>query len=1720
MTITSFNQSPYFDDFSTPDVNGNTVSDKNYHRILFQPGYGVQTRELNQLQSILQDQIDKFGKSIYVDGTKVIDGVPSFVNNVFYVDVDITDDTVLTALTGIKGIKKSATTLSATVLSVEEKGDYYRMWVRYDSASGSTKRFSVSDEIVLKDGTLYLEDLEDVEITTVIGTVQDLGYGFSVNVSPGVYFVKGSFVHTPQQSKYFEKTSEVETVTGEVIFVINETIKTYKDDETLLDNALGKPNYSSPGADRYVIELQLAFLTDDADILSLNTEDVYEKAAANLLNYTSLLEVSQNNVYVNAKTEYSQLDNLLAQRTFDESGNYTVNPFVINIREFYNSGSGNNGVYTSSQITTNQPFGVSTVSEARDNFIIEIEPSVAYIKGYRIELAEKKPLKVLKSIETNTVSDTPVTASRGNYVDVVYDPAGSSPTSIQDMFDLTGFGQNIRNIEFNGVISASEAEGTTGGRTGYHRYKLYIQSKFDGTLPTGFEYRYVPGTIGGTPVDDTEIKSANLKSAMYVLPYKDVQTITGLTYEKQKTIQGAFDSGQTYDFPCASIESFDANIIPEDVVIYNATTGKYLNPADEIDTLTVGTNTVAILFNSTGNITFGTDNIYITTSVTVTSDGTDNRRTKTFTNVVDDAYTTPASQVIVIDDQDVLIDTITVTDSVTSGEVSYRVIDSGINSSFYDSPVIYVNTTNNVLISYSYFTHSSGDFFTVDSYPDNPATIEFADYPFFRGSRISDFVDFRVKRSRTLNVDQYDYEIVSPAVTKVIPNSLINVESSEYRLPRKDILVVDSKGEFSVVTGEPAFEPKSPNTPSDTVKLYDIYVPAIVQRIQDIRWTYVDNRRYTMKDIQGLEKRIENIEYYTTLSLLEKEATDKRIFDLSEENAGVERFKNGILVDSFTNHTLGDITDEDYRCAIDTENGILRPYFEKESFRLKYNDIVDGSAKNTSNPGEVGEETLTLDEGDRSRLVQNDLYTETISVQPYELTEYPATLKLSPSSDEWIDTETAPPVNVDLGQNDVWEALDFIAQQNVPAVEWNDWTTQLIGKSVDQTTEVSGGETWPTIFTDEFGTGALLETTTTTTQNTFQSSRTGIQTILELQTQSAQRSLGNRVVDIKTIPWIRSRDVNFIGHGFKPNTTLYAFFDGVDVTDYVKPATYVPFGSSTDVSTYTGSGAPGGDFNNPLVTDANGNVEGVFRIPNNDTTRFRTGQRTFKLTDSDTNSSTESDTSGIASYNAEGLLSVQGDVQVETRFGGFATSEVTVSESRTFSTVESVVSRRRFDPVAQTFFIQDDKPDGVFLSDIEIFFAQKPTDTTIGVEGYLVQVENGLPTTKVVPGSKVFLENSQVTTNPGGRTPASNENVLDYGTTFEFEYPVYLKPSTEYAFVVFSLSRDYRIWSSVVGQTDLRTDQRITNNPSLGTLLKSSNRRTWTPDQTRDMTIRFNQATFTVDTPKTFEFTTKIGGDKQGMDSFVFNLFNLFFETTKLPSTSIKYDLGFYNTSGVLIDSVFSNINTKENYRLIGELSSVAHEIKVDVTLETTNSDVTPLIDLERCSVIGVSNYISDADMTQEGGVYDPVAKTWGTGVYFGGDETTSRYITRKVSMVNTSEDLRVLIAVNRPSEGSNVRVFAKRKSANQSDSSFTGEVQWFEMILYSVNSDINRNQIPVRDNPDSFDEIEYIADLPYITDPAIGDEGFTEYAIKIVFTSDDTTYVPTVRDLRSIASA
>ena len=77
---TDFNVDPYYDDYD---------EDKKFLRVLFKPGYAVQARELTQLQSILQKQVERFGNHIFQNGS-VVTGGQTFLQDATYIKLDST----------------------------------------------------------------------------------------------------------------------------------------------------------------------------------------------------------------------------------------------------------------------------------------------------------------------------------------------------------------------------------------------------------------------------------------------------------------------------------------------------------------------------------------------------------------------------------------------------------------------------------------------------------------------------------------------------------------------------------------------------------------------------------------------------------------------------------------------------------------------------------------------------------------------------------------------------------------------------------------------------------------------------------------------------------------------------------------------------------------------------------------------------------------------------------------------------------------------------------------------------------------------------------------------------------------------------------------------------------------------------------------------------------------------------------------------------------------------------------------------------------------------------------------------------------------------------------------------------------------------------------------------------------------------------------------------
>ena len=805
-------------------------------------------------------------------------------------------------------------------------------------------------------------------------------------------------------------------------------------------------------------------------------------------------------------------------------------------------------------------------------------------------------------------------------------------------------------------------------------------------------------------------------------------------------------------------------------------------------------------------------------------------------------------------------------------------LDTGQRDNFYDIGRLKLKSgaatpTGRLLVNFDYFEHGAGNFFSVDSYtgfdygsiPAYTSDVSGATY------NLRDVLDFRssVVATSTIGSGGNDRTYASGSIEVMKIGSDVTADL-EYYLHKKARVYITSQGKFKVVEGPSSLNPVYGETLKNSMHLYDLNIPAFTFNTADIGIKAIDNRRFTMRDIGGLAKRIENVEYYTQLSLLESAATGMQIQDAD----GFDRFKNGIIVDNFTGHGIGNPRDNDYSVSMDMAAGELRPACHSDNVNLIESDnllansgvmssagyAINSTAADairTTNGYQLTGDLITLPYTSESYITQGFAST-TVNLQPYETISYVGRMKISPDQDEWKDTETLPDMTVSIPGT--FDTMQAIAAENPAALGigtvWNEWNNNWSGVDVagseNQTVDTSSVTTGGNWFW-----GGGTTTTTTNTTNTIDvqqvnnRTRTGIRTGLVpggLQTQS----LGNRVVQVAFAPFMRARDITFTANGLKPSTRFYPFFDGVDVSTFTKPS--------------------GGSYNGSLLSDSTGKVTGVFSLidPNTgfevtnttqlDTSpakqKFRTGTRTFRLTTSSTDSRSANLTSSAeADYTARGLLetvqktvtsSREGRIErttvnqssvVNGSIGTRIVSEETAVESVTDPGVFPFFGFGWFDPVCQSFLV--DQADGIYITDLDLFFQTK--DSAIPVTVQIMTMENGYPTSIQVPFATATVAAADISIS----ADASES------TKFTFEAPIFLNPYTEYAFRVMSSSKKYEMYTARMGQTTLDSARLISKQPYLGSMFKSQNSTTWTAEQNEDVKFTINRAKFTTGTTGT-----------------------------------------------------------------------------------------------------------------------------------------------------------------------------------------------------------------------------------------------------------------------------
>ena len=191
--------------------------------------------------------------------------------------------------------------------------------------------------------------------------------------------------------------------------------------------------------------------------------------------------------------------------------------------------------------------------------------------------------------------------------------------------------------------------------------------------------------------------------------------------------------------------------------------------------------------------------------------------------------------------------------------------------------------------------------------------------------------------------------------------------------PRIDKVFLHRSGKFQVAQGNPSLTPQRPTPIDDALEMFELFVPAFTQNTKDISVKSKDYRRFTMSDIGKINQRVTNLERVTALSLLEKDTQTKQILDAD----GFDRFKSGFLVDNFRGHKIGDVSHPDYKVAIDTKVGHLRPQSYSQFFDLEF---ATGQSSGYAKTGDLI--TLPFTE---VTYVNQDKASRHINVNPYHV---------------------------------------------------------------------------------------------------------------------------------------------------------------------------------------------------------------------------------------------------------------------------------------------------------------------------------------------------------------------------------------------------------------------------------------------------------------------------------------------------------------------------------------------------------------------------------------------------------------------------------------------------------------------------------------------------------------------------------------------------------------
>ena len=970
LTNTTFSTT-YKDDFRDSD---------GYHKILFNSGKALQARELTQVQTFLQKQIQRFGDNIFKEGAVVKPGGANLNQKYEFIKLDTTTNILVADTSALIGATFSGTSSSVqfkVLQTVAATGsDPATLYIQYTNTSSATAGSSTirvtPGENLTGSGTASGTTLTAQTTNTIANPA--VGVGILATLKSGVYYARGHFVFTEDQSKIISKYSDnVDTNLG---FKVVEDIVTTSDDNDLFDNQGAIPDVAAPGADRYRIQLTIA---EESEI---NSDE----------NFVQVATIKKGVIYnaIDANDAYNIPNQVIATRIFENSGDYIVKPFTTRFE----------------------------LDSESTHLLLETSPGTAVVDGYRSSRSYPSSLRVQKPATTTTLNNDTIGLDFGNYV------------LVNPNLDSATFGiPDINNFE---LLTMSDAVDFTGNSLGTCRLKAIAEDGinlryyiFDVKMNSGKAFRNVKSVGTSTsnyfrPTLESSkavLKDANINGSLFKLPRVRPQSLADISVTVQRrftaTANGSGQAtltgltGETYTNQGDWIIGTDSGIFQPSTLTGTATTTLSGGGTGATITGLPPSGAIEVLaYVNKPNATIKTKTLTNRSStITIDSDGA-------------------GQQFLPLYKADIYeIDEILKAGDSTVDLSNRFTLDNGQRDNHYALGKLNLAAgqsapNNNVFVKYKYFEHGiSGDFFAVNSYTGQVAYNKIPKYRRSTGPLINlrDFVDFRsimdsassfadaTKGARVVEVPQ--------------PQTLLTADIT-YFLARAGKLVIDREGIIRYVQGEPSFSPRPPVKPDQTLALYDIFMRANTDNDSDVVIQKVEHKRHTMKDISVLEKRIDNLEKLTSLNLLEIDTKHFQVLD----SAGVNRTKSGFFVDNFTDHSRSHIVIGEYRAALDPLDHCIRPVFKEDNIRLIYDSA---SSTNVIRKGDnlymSFDEALYINQPDASK---------SIAVNPFAVVDYEGVVTLSPASDEWREVDIRSTKTIPGGTR----------LSTHQAFNWNNWS--------------------------------------------------------------------------------------------------------------------------------------------------------------------------------------------------------------------------------------------------------------------------------------------------------------------------------------------------------------------------------------------------------------------------------------------------------------------------------------------------------------------------------------------------------------------------------------------------------------------------------------------------------------------------------------------------------